>query len=237
MPWYYSYTFFCRCLEKTFWRLSRVKRLETSRVVSLQLVCEINFQFILFPFSARSSSVPKVNVFIATKFQSSFCLIIFGHAQYYGFVICFAPIPNEWSSLYIFYSLMCFIIAVRCARNTQTYFAERLHKSMKVLCLYAASIMNVCSLHCCQAELSFEQIWWLWPRSPLRALWNLQGLGTDDDLLIRIIVSRCEIDTKQIKQRFLELYGKTLKSFVEVCLLTVLIQTLVFSKCSPKWIW
>lgn len=43
----------------------------------------------------------------------------------------------------------------------------------------------------------------------------MKGLGTDDNTLIRIIVSRSEIDLETIKDEFEKLYEKTLKSMVE----------------------
>ena len=41
------------------------------------------------------------------------------------------------------------------------------------------------------------------------------GLGTNNEDLIRIIVSRCEIDLNQIKKEYLRLYGKTLYDAVK----------------------
>ena len=43
-----------------------------------------------------------------------------------------------------------------------------------------------------------------------------QGLGTDDHTLIRIMVTRCEVDMVEIKTKFLHTYGKTLGSFIKV---------------------
>lgn len=43
---------------------------------------------------------------------------------------------------------------------------------------------------------------------------SMIGLGTNDKSLIRLIVTRCEIDMIDIKEEFEKKYGKSLKSFV-----------------------
>ncbi|XP_042250447.1 annexin A4 [Thunnus maccoyii] len=44
---------------------------------------------------------------------------------------------------------------------------------------------------------------------------SMKGLGTTDSVLIRIMVSRAEIDMLDIKAQFLKMYGKTLYSFIK----------------------
>lgn len=44
----------------------------------------------------------------------------------------------------------------------------------------------------------------------------MKGIGTDEDTLTRVMVSRCEIDMEQIKRAFKDKYGKTLYSFIKV---------------------
>ena len=43
-----------------------------------------------------------------------------------------------------------------------------------------------------------------------------QGMGTDDKTLIRIIVTRAEVDMVQIKQEFQKQFGKSLDGFIRV---------------------
>ncbi|XP_048369170.1 annexin A4 [Sphaerodactylus townsendi] len=44
---------------------------------------------------------------------------------------------------------------------------------------------------------------------------SMKGFGTDDNTLIRIMVSRCEIDMIAIKAEFKRMYGKSLYSFIK----------------------
>ena len=45
---------------------------------------------------------------------------------------------------------------------------------------------------------------------------SMKGLGTDDDRLCRILVSRCEVDMVQIKEEFQAQYKQTLGMFIAV---------------------
>jgi len=44
---------------------------------------------------------------------------------------------------------------------------------------------------------------------------SMKGAGTDDNTLVRAVVTRCEVDMVQIKEAFKKKYGKTLGSFIE----------------------
>ncbi|XP_078284438.1 annexin A4-like isoform X1 [Rhinoraja longicauda] len=43
---------------------------------------------------------------------------------------------------------------------------------------------------------------------------SMKGLGTDDKTLIRVMVSRCEVDMLDIRAEFKRMYGKSLYSFI-----------------------
>lgn len=44
---------------------------------------------------------------------------------------------------------------------------------------------------------------------------SMKGAGTDDNSLIRLVISRSEIDMAEIKEAFQKKYGKTLASFIQ----------------------
>lgn len=45
---------------------------------------------------------------------------------------------------------------------------------------------------------------------------SMSGVGTNDKTLIRVIVSRSEIDLGDIKQAFIDKYGKSLENWISV---------------------
>lgn len=45
---------------------------------------------------------------------------------------------------------------------------------------------------------------------------SMKGLGTDDETLLRVIISRCEVDMVQIKEAFQEKYDQSLGDFIKV---------------------
>ena len=43
----------------------------------------------------------------------------------------------------------------------------------------------------------------------------MKGLGTNDRQLVRLVVTRCEIDMTEIKEAFERLFGESLKSMIK----------------------
>ncbi|TKC44262.1 hypothetical protein EI555_016621, partial [Monodon monoceros] len=90
------------------------------------------------------------------------------------------------------------LAVVKCVRSTPEYFAERLFKAMKVR---GGVDVNEHS-----SPLSTPR-----PPNPL----VLQGLGTRDNTLIRIMVSRSELDILDVREIFRTKYEKSLYSMIK----------------------
>lgn len=56
----------------------------------------------------------------------------------------------------------------------------------------------------------------------------MAGMGTNDNQLIRLIVTRCEIDLNDIKSAFEQKYGKSLRSWIKVGLIIFFLQLFSF---------
>lgn len=116
----------------------------------------------------------------------------------------------------LFESISLSLSTVKCIRDTPAYFAERLLKSMKVRPFFPALIERGRG----GGERGGWRSWlWVLARCPWMK-WHVtlfwQGAGTMDRTLIRIMVSRCEVDMLDIRQTFVKTYGKSLYTTISV---------------------
>ena len=101
-----------------------------------------------------------------------------------------------------------------------------------LFCFSSSSVSYVARIvHFLNAPLVFSNVYLLWGLQNIlsvRCVKNkaghfarqlqktMKGLGTDDDTLVRIVVTRCEIDMVQIKEEFQTLTGQSLEQFIAV---------------------
>lgn len=64
----------------------------------------------------------------------------------------------------------------------------------------------------------------------------MAGMGTKDNQLIRVLVTRCEIDLADIKVAFQDKYGKTLRSFIQVNILLKLIDISIIPNAIANYV-
>lgn len=50
---------------------------------------------------------------------------------------------------------------------------------------------------------------------------SMKGLGTDDDRLIRLVVTRSEVDMGEIKEEFKKKYNESLEDFISVSIYNI----------------
>lgn len=79
-------------------------------------------------------------------------------------------------------------------------------KKLKIIFVFDKNIVLL-SVECVQSPPAFFA---------KRVYEAMDGVGTDDTTLIRIVVSRSEIDLGNIKEEFERIYDKTLQSFIAV---------------------
>lgn len=65
---------------------------------------------------------------------------------------------------------------------------------------------------------------------------SMAGMGTKDKALIRIMVTRCEVDMVDIKNAFQAKYGKTLESFISVSGTVLFFQVVRITVCRSKFV-
>lgn len=89
---------------------------------------------------------------------------------------------------------------MKCARSVPAYFAEMLYYAMKV---GERQVHGEETLECLSSPNK-------------RCLCVLQGAGTDDNTLIRVMVTRSEVDMLDIRAAFRRMFACSLHSMIKV---------------------
>ena len=116
----------------------------------------------------------------------------------------------------------CISHTVQCIRSVPMFFATRLYKSMKVNLLCVRRCASLTQLHAFFSEVALNctkscLIWELrLIGMPTCSVCHFQGLGTADNTLIRIMISRSELDMLDIRECFRLRYEKSLYNMIKV---------------------
>lgn len=108
---------------------------------------------------------------------------------------------------------------VQCIRSVPMFFAKRLYKSMKVNVPFSLVPKCVFTDICLNNTALWHTVFFLSDRlltTPTCFLCHFQGLGTADNTLIRIMISRSEIDMLDIRECFRLRYEKSLYNMIKV---------------------
>lgn len=111
---------------------------------------------------------------------------------------------------------------VKCIKNTPAYFAERLHKAMKVHSIIFRTLsLFPLIFNCNPLSTDLDLMRGLMSGGggcavKSNPLLFQQGAGTKDTTLMRIMVSRSEVDMLDIRQAYVHTYGKSLYTAISV---------------------
>ncbi|CAG4959295.1 unnamed protein product [Parnassius apollo] len=127
-----------------------------------------------------------------------------------------------------------FSAIVECVESAPAWFAERLRKAMQGLGTNDSTLIRILvsrsEIDLGAIKREYERLYDKTLESDIRVLecvenaaaWfaqrlraALQGAGTDDGCLVRVVTSRAEIDLGNIKREYERLYDKTLQSDLE----------------------
>lgn len=65
---------------------------------------------------------------------------------------------------------------------------------------------------------------------------SMKGIGTDDNRLIRLVVTRCEVDMGEIKNDFVRRYRESLEDFISVSYIKINIKISHINSLFPPFV-